>query len=177
MYDRQIAYISLLKNGVKTGNAGFLKWESNQTTHKLEIHISGLGSMDTFTTSVKTKDGRMLDEISLVGGKGDFKSNITGGTAGVDQIPIEELKDIAITLPGNRLLEASWVNRIKKRQVTVPKTLASIKLPQVEELIKTPIQQEELAEMPIKKELNEEAIVYREQQLEEEQDVAQEQKK
>ena len=172
MYDRQIAYISLLKNGVKTGNAGFVKWESDQTTHKLEIHISGLGSMDTFTTSVKTKDGRMLDEIAIVGGKGDFKSNITGGTAGVDQIPIEELQNIAITLPGNRLLEASWVNRIKKRQITVPQSSAQTETPKksvpvIAETIKESIQQDELLEMPIKKELNKEAIVHTEQQLEE----------
>lgn len=113
-YDRQIAYISLSKNGLKTGNAGFIKWESDDISHKLEVHIKGLYETDTVKTSIRLRDGRLFDNIAINAGCGNFIYKEKGQEMGIDRIPVYELDNIMISIPGNRVLEAAWINRIHK---------------------------------------------------------------
>lgn len=117
-YDRQIAYISWYENGVKRGNAGFVKWESDQFKHALEIHIKGLYETDMGELLIKTKNGRLIDTILLNKGRGECKQQESGATMGIDNIPIEELNSITASLPGNRYLEASWINHLNKQTVS-----------------------------------------------------------
>lgn len=114
VYDRQIAYISLMKNGVKNGNAGYVKWESDSLEHKLEIHIKGLYETDTLQAAIQSGDGKHIADISLKNGHGDYVCRERGQEIGIDKIPAYELNHIYIRIPGNRLLEADWINRLPK---------------------------------------------------------------
>lgn len=72
-YDRQIAYIHTLQAGEAGRNIGFLKWESDQTIHRMEIHIKGLYETDSGMVDMRTEEGLLFDQISFEKGHADYR--------------------------------------------------------------------------------------------------------
>ncbi len=155
MFDRQIAYITLYQNEMKSGNAGFIKWETDGKTHKLELHIKGLYHTDTLKVPICTKEGLLLDEMSIYSGIGDARYHITGNTIGKDNIPIECLNNIVINIPGNRTLLASWTNCLIKRNrkeecIENPMKAAEVPIQVADEPVKVEVAPSKVATPPYK---------------------------
>ena len=151
VYDRQIAYINLIENGEKKKNAGFLKWESDGSKHKVEINIRGLYQTDTTTVEMKTKDGKLFDHMRIEDGKGLYKKECNGLTVGLDQIPVSDFDNVIFSLPGNRKLVATWIN-MNKREKLISKVIK-------EEHIEEHIEEVHSDQEPVSKNIIEEEIV------------------
>ena len=146
-YDRQIVYIDLIEDGIRKGNAGFVKWETNRGTYRIEIRVKGLYKTDTIPVEVRTKDNRLLERMQLVKGEGTCLLTGKEDTVGYDRIPVRELCEIHCVIPGGRVLRAQWRNRLPyDTAAEPPKTVEPLR---TEEPLKTvePLRVEEPAEV------------------------------
>lgn len=101
-YQKIIAYIDYLESGVKIKNVGFVRIEVTDQKVKVGLKINGLRGTDSGKYEVCTERGEMIGNLSLENGKGCFEESPDALDA----------TGIRIRLPGARLLQANWKERV-----------------------------------------------------------------
>ncbi len=125
-YDKQIKYLDMYEKGEKVQNAGFVRMEAQGDKVKVQLRAEKLRHTDTGKMSVMlVGDGKeeVLGEISLEEGKGIlecldlFMADMAGG------IGYEEVCEIYLKLPGERILRCIIKER-KKVEESEPEIMS-----------------------------------------------------
>ncbi len=82
-YEKKIIYLSLLENGDKIKNAGFVKMEITDTCYKMDMRISGLpihiNKKCNITFVTHSEEEYVADKIMIHNGGGNWSSNFKNG--------------------------------------------------------------------------------------------------
>lgn len=117
-YKRQISYLDRMENGVKTGNAGFVKAEEHEGRIRIEVRVKNLPDTVSGEFALLEEGGRELGRISLSKGAGSCCLVWDGQT---EERPQDretgrvKSGGLFMELPGGRRLKAAW-----KEPVWVP---------------------------------------------------------
>lgn len=103
-YKRQIAYVDLIENEIKRGNAGFIKWEKYDECHILSIFINGVEGIYSKEANVELEDGRSIGKINICHGRGEG----TYLLARDEKDWVEEIAAIRIAIGPGRELVAEY---------------------------------------------------------------------
>lgn len=93
MYQKEIIYVALSKNGEKTGNAGFAKVENREGQGKLLLQLKNIPHTVNGVFPIRLYDGeewKEIDKINIKEGSGVWRTENTGFKAGIQlQIMLE----------------------------------------------------------------------------------------
>ncbi len=147
MYQKEIIYVALSKNGEKTGNAGFAKVENKEGRGKLFLQLKNIPHNVNGVFPVRLYDGeewKEIDKINIKEGSGVWRTDNTDFKAGiqlqimlengyqiygrsrdfVEKIPQKALYAQTETdeHPDNAALETEHVNKVLQAENTEAKT-------------------------------------------------------
>lgn len=103
-YKRQIAYLDLIENGIKRGNAGFVKWEKYDECHILSVFINGVEDVCSKEPNVELGNGHSIGKIRISYGRGEG----TYLLARDEKDWVEEIKAIRIVIGPKKELVAEY---------------------------------------------------------------------
>ena len=103
-YKRQIAYVDLIENEIKRGNAGFIKWEKYDECHILSVFINGVEGIYSKEANVEMEDGHSIGKINICHGRGEG----TYLLARDEKDWVEEISAIRIIIGPGRELVAEY---------------------------------------------------------------------
>ncbi len=93
MYQKEIIYVALSKNGEKTGNAGFAKVENKEGRGKLFLQLKNIPHTVSGAFPIRLYDGeewKEIDKINIKEGSGVWQTDNTDFKAGIQlQIMLE----------------------------------------------------------------------------------------
>ncbi len=93
MYQKEIIYVALSKNGEKTGNAGFAKVENKEGRGKLFLQLKNIPHTVNGAFPIRLYDGeewKEIDKINIKEGSGVWQTDNTDFKAGIQlQIMLE----------------------------------------------------------------------------------------
>lgn len=96
MYQKEIIYLSLYDNQIKTGSAGFLKVERRQEAYKLELQIKNAAGINSGALSIRLQNETGWQEVgplTLKDGGGSWKGSAREAVSRVEII-LSELRRI-----------------------------------------------------------------------------------
>ncbi|MBQ7838982.1 MAG: hypothetical protein IJ390_00605 [Lachnospiraceae bacterium] len=106
-YQKKIAYLDYLENGMKIRNAGFVKVEERGTQTRLEMRVKNIPEMFSGEYELKADGGGTVAKIFLNHGSGSccivWDSDNTAQNR-----EMRETGGIYIRLPGRQLVQAVW---------------------------------------------------------------------
>lgn len=112
-YQKTIAYLDYLENGMKMRNAGFARVEENNNQKRLEMKVKKIPDKFSGEYEVKTDTGGTIGRISF--SRGDGSCSIVWETGGM--VPegkrLTQAKSIYVRLPGRCLLQAVWPSQME----------------------------------------------------------------
>lgn len=107
-YQKTIAYLDYLENGMKMRNAGFVRVEGNAGQMRLEMKVKNVPDHLAGQYEVKADTGGTIGRIPLSRGTGSCSIIWKTDTADLGGKKLIQANGIYIRLPGRRLLQASW---------------------------------------------------------------------
>ncbi len=113
MYQKEIIYMGLYKDGSRIGNAGFLKVENRETESRLHLKLQNIPYNIRGRFPVRVHNGstwKEINGISIQEGGGSWEENGKEATVGVQ---------VQVTLPGGYFLEG--------RSKAAPETVSQMK--------------------------------------------------
>ncbi len=122
-YKRQIAYVDLIENGIKRGNAGFVKWEKYDECHILSIFINGVEGVCSKEPTVELGNGYPMGKINICHGKGEGTFILAKEEEGWT----EEIDVIRIRIEAERELVAEYGSE-NYPAVRVPKEMTDVEV-------------------------------------------------
>lgn len=132
-YKRQIAYVDLIENGIKRGNAGFIKWEKYDECHILSVFIGGVEGVYSKESNVELGSGQTIGKIKICHGRGEG----TYLLARDEKDWVEEIDAIRMVIGPGRELIAEYEkaeNPIVEEINEVPVLEGRREMPVVEEM-------------------------------------------
>ena len=114
MYQKEIIYMGLYKDGSRIGNAGFLKVENREKESRLDLKLRNIPYNIRGRFPIRIYDGsewKEINGISVQEGNGSWNEDMAGTAAGAQ---------IQIMLPGGYLLEGKSKNALEN--ISWPKT-------------------------------------------------------
>ncbi|MDO4332991.1 MAG: DUF6128 domain-containing protein [Eubacteriales bacterium] len=107
-YQKSIAYLDYLENGMKTGNAGFVRLEANNGQMRLEMKVKNIPEKFSGEYELKADAGGTIGRIELNEGTGSCCIVQKTGMGDWKGKKTVQAKGLYIRLPGRRLLQAAW---------------------------------------------------------------------
>lgn len=107
-YQRKVAYLDYLENGMKIKNAGFVKAEENNGQMRLEMRVKNIPQNFTGEYELNADAGGTIGRISLNRGTGGCCVVWNNGTKVPEGRKKVKANGVYIRLPGRRLLQAVW---------------------------------------------------------------------
>lgn len=107
-YQKSIAYLDYLENGMKTGNAGFVRLEANNGQMRLEMKVKNIPEKFSGEYELKADVGGTIGRIELNEGAGSCRIVQKMGMGDWEGKKAVQAKGLYIRLPGRRLLQAAW---------------------------------------------------------------------
>lgn len=111
-YQKTIAYLDYLENGMKIKNAGFVRIEENGGRMRLEMRVKNIPESFSGQYELKADAGGTVGRISLSRGCGSCCVVWSEGNEGSRGKRKTQANGIYIRLPGRRLLQAVWPSPI-----------------------------------------------------------------
>lgn len=107
-YQKKIAYLDYLENGMKIKNAGFVRTERMNGQTRLELRVKNIPEMFSGQYELKTNKEGVIGRISISRGSGSCCVVWKNGAGMPKGKRLENADGIYIRLPGRRLLQAVW---------------------------------------------------------------------
>lgn len=107
-YQKKIAYLDYLENGMKIKNAGFVKAEESNGQMRLEMRVKNIPESFSGEYELKADTGGTIGRISLGRGSGGCCVLWKNGGKAPDGKKMVTANGIYIRLPGRHLLQAIW---------------------------------------------------------------------
>ena len=107
-YQRKIAYLDYLENGMKIKNAGFVRIEGNGTQTRMELRVKNIPEMFHGQYELKADTDDVIGRISMNRGNGSCCVVWQGGAKLPEGKKFVQAGGIYIRLPGRHLLQAVW---------------------------------------------------------------------
>lgn len=107
-YQKKIAYLDYLENGMKIKNAGFVKSEENNGQMRLEMRVKNVPGNFNGEYELNADTGGVIGRISLSRGSGGCCVVWQSGTKAPEGKQKVKANGIYIRLPGRHLLQAVW---------------------------------------------------------------------
>lgn len=107
-YQKKIAYLDYLENGMKIKNAGFVRLEKNGGQTRLELRVKNIPEMFSGQYELKTNAEGVVGRISISRGCGSCCIVWKNGAGEPKGKRTEKAEGVYIRLPGRRLLQAVW---------------------------------------------------------------------
>lgn len=107
-YQRKIAYLDYLENGMKIRNAGFVRIEGNGTQMRLELRVKNIPETFHGQYELKTDTDDVIGRISLSRGSGSCCVVWQTGVKMPEGKRLVQAEGVYIRLPGRHLLQAVW---------------------------------------------------------------------
>ena len=145
-YKRQIAYVDLIENEIKRGNAGFIKWEKYDECHILSVFINGVEGIYSKEANVELENGQFIGKINICHGRAEG----TYLLARDEKDWVEEIGAIRIIIGPGRELVAEYEN--KEPSAVEPETEKDLEKRE-EALMEQMLMEEELQPLSLWEEL------------------------
>lgn len=107
-YQKKVAYLDYLENGMKIKNAGFVKAEDNNGQMRLEMRVKNIPQNFTGEYELNADAGGTIGRISLNRGTGGCCIVWNNGTKVPEGRQKVKANGVYIRLPGRHLLQAVW---------------------------------------------------------------------
>lgn len=107
-YRKKIAYLDYLENGMKIGNAGFVRIEDSNGQTRLELRAKNIPEAFGGQYELKTNAGSVAGRISISRGCGSCCLVWKNSALALGGKRMEQTDGVYIRLPGRRLLQAVW---------------------------------------------------------------------
>ncbi len=107
-YQKKVAYLDYLENGMKIKNAGFVKAEENNGQMRLEMRVKNIPESFSGEYELKADTGGTIGRISLGRGSGGCCVIWKNSNKAQDGKKMVTANGIYIRLPGRHLLQAIW---------------------------------------------------------------------
>lgn len=107
-YQKKVAYLDYLENGMKIKNAGFVKAEENNGQMRLEMRVKNIPESFSGEYELKADTGGTIGRISLGRGSGGCCVIWKNGNKAPEGKKMVTANGIYIRLPGRHLLQAIW---------------------------------------------------------------------
>lgn len=112
-YQKKIAYLDYLENGMKIKNAGFVKAEENNGQMRLEIRVKNIPNTFSGEYELSADVGGTIGRISISRGCGSSCIVWKNGTKVPDNRRRIQANGVYIRLPGRHLLQAVWADPLE----------------------------------------------------------------
>ncbi len=137
-YDKKIIYLSLLENGDKIKNAGFVKLEITDTDYKMDMRISGLpihiNKKCNITFVTNSEEEYIVDKIMIHNGGGNwsrsFKDGIIQNTARdiVRDVNLDDIRSFFVEISESQAIEGIFAKNtarvpVKQKKIEIKKQI------------------------------------------------------
>lgn len=112
-YQKTIAYLDYLENGMKISNAGFARIEGNNGQMRLEMKVKNIPENFSGQYELKTDTGGIIGQINLKQGGGSCCIVWKTGAAIPEGKRAVQANGIYIRLPGRHLIQAVWPSEME----------------------------------------------------------------
>ena len=106
-YQKRIAYLDYLENGMRIRNAGFIKWEKNGGQIRLRVQVHNAPEQFNGQFALSAASGSAIAGIGLNRGNGTYSAVWNSGKTEEGK-RWEEVYGVYIRLPGRHLIQAVW---------------------------------------------------------------------
>ena len=106
-YQKRIAYLDYLENGMRIRNAGFVKWEKNGGQIRLRVQVQNAPEQFNGQFALSAASGSAIAGIGLNRGNGTYSAVWDSGKTEEGK-RWEEVYGVYIRLPGRHLIQAVW---------------------------------------------------------------------
>ena len=106
-YQKRIAYLDYLENGMRIRNAGFIKWEKNGGQIRLRVQVQNVPEQFNGQFALSAASGSAIAGIGLNRGNGTYSAVWDSGKTEEGK-RWEEVYGVYIRLPGRHLIQAVW---------------------------------------------------------------------
>ena len=106
-YQKRIAYLDYLENGMRIRNAGFIKWEKNGGQIRLRVQVQNVPEQFNGQFALSAASGSAIAGIGLNRGNGTYSAVWDSGKTEEGK-RWEKVYGVYIRLPGRHLIQAVW---------------------------------------------------------------------
>lgn len=157
-YEKKIVYLSLLENGDKIKNAGFVKMEITDTYYKMDMRISGLpihiNKKCNITFVTYAEEEYVVDKIMIHNGGGNWSSSFKGGIIQntVQDVIFENIRSFYVEISESQAIEGVFAKKeapVKQKKIEIKKQSEKRKFEVKKEILKPEIFELKAGSIPV----------------------------